>query len=177
MSKIGVSFDGYLLKSHHSLLPSSLVTFFKGTMFGKYLTFFDAGVHTIGLEKLVQRIIDWFMKEGDLSSILNILSNTQEDIHGSYISEQINNILSKLPVDEMDDIEFMAMAQFKINTQEMQYISINKEDIVDLFSTRKINSIVTSELQFIFVNRELEHYPESSVRGQGLQMDQGRLLR
>ncbi|ELU04729.1 hypothetical protein CAPTEDRAFT_198189 [Capitella teleta] len=142
MSKIGVSFDGYLLKSHHSLLPSSLVTFFKGTMFGKYLTFFDAGVHTIGLEKLVQRIIDWFMKEGDLSSILNILSNTQEDIHGSYISEQINNILSKLPVDEMDDIEFMAMAQFKINTQEMQYISINKEDIVDLFSTQNLNTIL-----------------------------------
>ncbi|ELU00944.1 hypothetical protein CAPTEDRAFT_209306 [Capitella teleta] len=160
MIKIGGVVQTLVIKSPRSILPASLVTYVKGTMFGKYIdileslhkTFQQAGVQTKGLEGLIKKIVQWFQNDGDetLTSIMRLLNTNEETIRGSYIAEQINNILNKLPVEDMEDSEFQAMAYIKVTTHELQYISINKEDLIDLFQTQSF----TSFLRTLFEGRQ-----------------------
>ncbi|ELU18842.1 hypothetical protein CAPTEDRAFT_210315 [Capitella teleta] len=136
MLNMGANFDGILVKSGKSILPESLSTLIRGTVFGKYVQVLEADIKVEGIEHLLKRVVDWFRSEGDktIASILRMLSNNQETVHGSFISEEIEQLLRQLPVEDMNDAEFKAMGFFKVLGHEMQYITFDKQDLIDLIS-------------------------------------------
>ncbi|ELU12688.1 hypothetical protein CAPTEDRAFT_208459 [Capitella teleta] len=136
MLNMGALSDQILVKSGKSILPESLSTLIRGTVFGKYVQILETDIKVEGIEHLLKRVVDWFRSEGDktIASILRMLSNNQETVRGSFISEEIERLLRQLPVDDMDDAEFKAMGFFKVLGHEMQYITFDKQDLINLIS-------------------------------------------